>query len=554
MNIEDVLPDKDSKMFDFVFKKTDGSSATIEVRCGEVSFFVGGNGTGKSSLVNTLYRTHADNKAIYVAAHRKNTFNNDVIDFNNSEYKNAFERVHQDSKSQSSRYRTSWENDSISLPVVRLKNKAVAKAVENMRRLNDGVRIEDLILRNEIDLVNDIFENSGFNLKFLIDNESNLVVDNYSYNPKKTYSLSRMSDGEKSALIICCEILCAEHGALIVLDEPERHLHKRIVSLLLSNLIESRRDCAFIISTHELTLPAFFKDSTVVSINECIYVDDNPTQWDVSIIKKYDETLNGLDEQVKADVLGARNNILFVEGTQSSLDSALYSVLFKNVSVISKEKCDLVEQAVKGLRSNPSAHWVNAVGIIDNDNKVPAQIENLNSNFVFSLSVHSIESIYYHPKIIKWVLHSVKDTNLTMTVDECFKKINEIIYHALDEKKEHLCCRAIEKKIRSEIMSSIPTQRDIRNGINFSKQIELSEFLNNEINRFESLMASSDFDALVSRYPIRETNMLTPIAKECGFIDRKRYELNVVRVVQNNEEAKNFVLSLLGGAQNSLNH
>ena len=66
--------------------------------------------------------------------------------------------------------------------------------------------------------------------------------------------------------------------------------------------------------------------------------------------------------------------MLFVEGVQSSLDSELYTVLFENVSVISKEKCDLVEIAVKGLRNNSSAHWINAVGIIDNDNNEPYRV------------------------------------------------------------------------------------------------------------------------------------------------------------------------------------
>lgn len=380
------------------------------------------------------------------------------------------------------------------------------------------------------------------------------MVHNFSYEPVKKYSLSRMSDGEKSALIICCEVLCANSGALIVLDEPERHLHKRIVSLLLSSLIEARRDCAFVISTHELTLPSFFKESTVVSINSCIYENDYPIQWNAAVIKKYDEALNGLDEQVKTDILGARNNMLFVEGTQSSLDAELYGALFENVSVISKEKCDLVEQAVKGLRNNTAAHWVNAIGIIDNDNKVPSQIENLNSSFVFSLSVHSIESIYYHPKMIRWVLYSVKDTNLTTTIDECFSKVCEIIRSALEEKKEHLCCRAIEKKIRADVMSSIPTQRDIREGGTYSKEIDFSSFLNDEIIYFDNLMDSSDFDSLVSRYPIRETNLLTPVAKQCGFIDKKRYELNVIRVIKNNCDARNFVLALLGGASEALIH
>ncbi|WP_139319781.1 DUF4435 domain-containing protein, partial [Serratia marcescens] len=243
---------------------------------------------------------------------------------------------------------------------------------------------------------------------------------------------------------------------------------------------------------------------------------------------------------------------LFVEGTQASLDAELYGALFSNASVISKEKCDLVEQAVKGLRNNTTAHWVNAVGIIDNDNKVQSQIENLNLNFVFSLSVHSIESIYYHPKIIRWVLCSVKDTNLTSSVDECFDKVCEIIRSALEEKKEHLCCRAIEKKIRAEVMSSIPTQKEIREGGTYSKEINFSSLLNDEIGYFDNLMHSSDFDSLVGRYPIRETNFLVPVAKQCGFIDRKRYELNVIRVIRHNSEARNFVLSLLGGAAEAL--
>lgn len=538
-------------MFTYEIQKIDGTSSSINILCGEVTFFVGGNGSGKSSLINQMYRQHGNQDSVYIAAHRKNTFNNDIIDFSNSDYKSAKERVFHDSKSTSSRYRSSWENDTVNVPIVTLKNKSIAHAVESINLLKKGEPVDNLILRTEIDLVNDIFKNSGLELEFFIDKDSNLMARNFHYSPPRQYALSKMSDGEKSALIICCQVLCASNNTLIVLDEPERHLHKKIVSHLLSNLIELRRDCAFVISTHELTLPSFFKDSTVVSVRNCFYKDNNIIQWDISVINNYDETLNGLDEQVKIDVLGARNNMLFVEGVQSSLDSELYTVLFENVSVISKEKCDLVEIAVKGLRNNSSAHWINAVGIIDNDNKVQSQIENLNSQFIFSLSVHSIESIYYHPKIIRWVLESVQETNLTTPVNECFEEICNLIFNALQDKKEHLCCRAIEKKVRAEIMSSIPTQRDIQNGGTYEKSFDFSSFLQEEITYFEQLLQSRDYELLMSRYPIRETNLLTPIAKKCGFLDRKRYEMNVVRVIKNNALAKEFVLSLLGGAENA---
>ncbi|MGE9244423.1 ATP-binding cassette domain-containing protein, partial [Escherichia coli] len=77
----------------------------------------------------------------------------------------------------------------------------------------------------------------------------------------------------------------------------------------------------------------------------------------------------------------------------------------------SKQKCDLVELAVKGLRLNDEIHRVSAFGIIDNDNKVQAKVDNLKKDFIFSLDVHSIESIYYHPRMIKSVIDSVKEAN-----------------------------------------------------------------------------------------------------------------------------------------------
>ena len=158
------------------------------------------------------------------------------------DYKSAKERVFHDSKSTSSRYRSSWENDTVNVPIVTLKNKSIAHAVESINLLKKGEPVDNLILRTEIDLVNDIFKNSGLELEFFIDKDSNLMAQNFHYSPPRQYALSKMSDGEKSALIICCQVLCASNNTLIVLDEPERHLHKKIVSHLLSNLIELRRD------------------------------------------------------------------------------------------------------------------------------------------------------------------------------------------------------------------------------------------------------------------------------------------------------------------------
>ena len=487
------------------------------------------------------------------------SFSNDIIDYSNSEYESAAGRIRSSLASSDSRYRASWEDDATNVPIVKLKNIVIGHAVSSVELIKKGGNVTASDLTNELDALNCILSDSGFDIQVFIDKKSNVMVKNTKYEPMAAYHLSKMSDGEKNAVIMCCHVLCADEGALIVLDEPERHLHKRIVSSLLFNLIDRRKDCAFIISTHELTLPSFFKKSTVVSVFGCQYKkkmtsygESESVSWDVSIISDYNHESNDIDEQVKIDVLGARNKILFVEGVQSSLDVDLYSAIFENISVISKAKCDLVELAVKGLRGNDFAHWVDAVGIIDNDNKVEKQIKSLNAEHVFSLSVHSIESIYYHPEMIRFVISAVKDVNGIDSVDECFDRVCNVIHGALLGQRNHLCCRAIEKKIRAEIMSSIPTQKNIQQGGVYKKEIDFSTFLKEELSIFDALIEQRDYKQLISRYPIRETPLLKPIAEACGFADRKRYELNVVRVVKNNRQAREFVYSLLGGAAEAI--
>ncbi|WP_272663440.1 AAA family ATPase [Providencia sp. PROV134] len=532
----------------FSFPAIDGSSVSLEVNSGDVIFVVGANGTGKSTLLNKIYIEHGDKESVYILAHRKNSFDNDIIDFSNSDFKSAIDNVFRDSKQARSRYRVSYDNYRTSLPIVKLKNKTIGLAVDTLKSLKNGERINSEDLVTEVDLLNSIFKESHLLVEFYIDSDSNVMASNNNYNPPKNYPISMLSDGEKSALIISCEVLCAKEGATIFLDEPERHLHKRIVSSLIASLMDKRKDCSFVVSTHELTLPPFFKNARIICVKKCSYQNDSP-RWDYSIINGLDNIENSIDEHVVVDILGSRDDVLFVEGTSTSLDIDLYSALFPTVSVVSKQKCDLVELAVRGLRNNDFAHRVNAFGIIDNDNKVPAQISNLNKNFVFSLRVHSIESIYYHPVMLRFVLELSKDVNAIDDVDKVYDEIQSFILATLAKQKDNLCSRAVEKTIRAEIMSVIPTQKEIRNSNDFKVEISISSILKKEYEMFDKLIKENDCEGLISRYPVRETNLLTPLAKMCGFIDRDRYEFNVIRTIKANPSAKEFVLSLLGGLE-----
>jgi len=535
----------------FSFPAIDGSFFSLDINSGDVIFVVGANGTGKSTLLNKVYIEHGDMESVYILAHRKNSFDSDIIDFSNSDFKNAINTVFNDTRNIQSRYRVSYDHYRTALPIVKLKNKTIGLAVETLKSLKNGEAVNSSDLVTEVDLLNSIFKESHLSIEFYIDSDSNVMASNNNYNPPMTYPISMLSDGEKSALIISCEVLCAKDGATIFLDEPERHLHKRIVSSLIASLMNKRKDCSFVVSTHELTLPSFFKNSRIICVKKCSYQNNVPS-WDCSIINRLDNIENSLDEHVVVDILGSRDDVLFVEGTSTSLDVDLYSVLFPTVTVVSKQKCDLVELSVKGLRNNNFAHRVNAFGIIDNDNKTQSQISNLNKHFVFSLGVHSIESIYYHPAMLRFVLESSKEVNAIDDVDKTYTEIRSFILKTLVNQKENLCSRAVEKSIRAEIMSAIPTQKEIRSGNDFKKEVCISGVLKKEYETFDQFIKEENCDALISRYPVRETNLLVPLAKMCGFIDRDRYEFNVIRTIRSNPSAKEFALSLLGGLDHAI--
>jgi predicted ATP-dependent endonuclease of OLD family len=61
-----------------------------------------------------------------------------------------------------------------------------------------------------------------------------------------------MSDGEKVGLYLISQILLAEKNCILIIDEPELHLHKALMARLWNKLEEYRNDCFFIYITHDL--------------------------------------------------------------------------------------------------------------------------------------------------------------------------------------------------------------------------------------------------------------------------------------------------------------
>ncbi len=65
--------------FEINIPKPGAASLQFTIDVGETLFVLGANGTGKSTLMQSLNRTHGNN-ARWVSAHRQNWFDSDSID------------------------------------------------------------------------------------------------------------------------------------------------------------------------------------------------------------------------------------------------------------------------------------------------------------------------------------------------------------------------------------------------------------------------------------------------------------------------------------------
>ena len=97
--------------------------------------------------------------------------------------------------------------------------------------------------------------------------------------------MAQMSDGERSATMVAASVITAAPGTALLIDEPERHLHRSVIEPFLAALFNLRQDCSFVISTHEIALPNAFPDARILMVRSCDWKNDRVTGWDVGVLE-----------------------------------------------------------------------------------------------------------------------------------------------------------------------------------------------------------------------------------------------------------------------------
>lgn len=143
------------------------------------------------------------------------------------------------------------------------------------------------------------------------------------------YNGNLMSDGERAIFYFIAEVVSAKENSLIIIDEPENHLHNLILEKLWNEIEAERQDCVYLYITHNLDFARTRNNTQIIWIKNML----SKNNWDYELLDS-----NDFSDSLLLEILGNRQGVLFVEGaSDKSIDRKLYSRLFPKYNIMPLE-------------------------------------------------------------------------------------------------------------------------------------------------------------------------------------------------------------------------
>lgn len=347
------------------------------------------------------------------------------------------------------------------------------------------------------------------------------------------YPANQMSDGERSVLYFASQVLCVPKDKILIIDEPEIHLHKSIMNTLWTMLEQYRKDCLFIYITHDINFATLHEHADKFWIKK---YDD--AKW---VFEKIEKDIN-LPENLLLDILGSRKNVLFVEGNKFSYDIRLYSILYPDYYIIPCGSCEQVIARTKAFRNTNMLHHFEVYGIIDRDFRSERELNSYKEKNICTINVAEIENLFITEEIIRFVSNLFnKDGN------EVFAKIKEYI---VAKRFEGQINKQISKSVLYEIKYRLSNsaidgknKEDINNSLNsFISSLKYEDIWKEQNDKFKNALSGDKYKDIIKIF--NEKNLASTIGHYFG-IENKEYIATVIGLASANEEnKKNFVLAL----------
>ena len=499
---------------------------------------IGANGAGKSKLGAWIEQKDFD-KVHRIGAQRNLNFNENIALKSYSQAEN-FVFYGSDNKDANKgvrwnyghSYTTQMMNDfeNVLAALIALKNNENDNYVQKCKEAEIKNEMKPKTPTTVIDSLKKIW-NEVFPQRNLILEDSKFLAVFTDQNGEYKYSATQMSDGERSVLYLAAQVLCVPKEKILIMDEPELHLHSSIMNRLWLALENCRQDCLFVYITHDTEFAAQHISAEKIWIKE--YDGKN---WKFSKIEH-----EYLPESLLLNILGSRKNILFVEGENDSYDTQLYSLLYPRYHVIACGSCSQVIARTKAFNAGSSLHHCKVYGIIDRDFRSEYEIKKYETENIFVIDVAEVENLFSVEEIIRFMAkHLCKDDNKIFeevskyVIDERFAKQIEgqVCHSTIAEIKYQLSTFNLSNKNDTEAQKSL---QELWNSIDY----EMVKKKNEE--KFHSVLMSRIYKEVLKVF--NEKGIAKSIGHFFGINDKEFCKIVVALAKGNQHDSITSALS-----------
>lgn len=518
--------------FSFSVSAIEGGELHITLESGETVVMVGANGSGKTRLATEL-ETSAGLTGHRIAAHRALALNPEVPKISEQTALHGLRTgwadtrttlAHRDGNRWGDKKATRLLNDYDFL-VQALYAEQSNTALQTHAAARQGV-LRGEVNPTKLERLKKVWELLLPSRRLLLSADSILVQPTNG----GQYSAADMSDGERAIFYMLGQALVAADSSVLIVDEPELHVHPAIMDKLWDAIQAERPDCAFIFITHDLAF-ASARPGKKYAVRE--YVHTPKPKWSIEAVPKD----AGFDEELVTLILGSRRPVLFVEGTSSSLDAAFYRACFPDWTIIPRGSCEGVIHSVVTMRRNATLTRVSCSGLVDADDYAHDERSFLDSQGIGVLPVSEIENLVLLPSVSREIalLENYLDEELQQKLEAVKTEVFALASSAAaDDVVLQYCRRRIDRALKKIDLSEANTVDKIAEEcLRRTGMLDIRGIAQAARQRISSAIETEDLPALLQSFGNKGA-LLSIVARHLRTTRRDSFEEWLIRALNNN--------------------
>lgn len=409
-----------------------------------------------------------------------------------------------------------------------LVSALISERLERRNNFCSNARERDIIHLNDfksnIDEVIEIWNHLIEHRTLLCDNLGNLQIECGD----EKYPAYKMSDGERVIFYVVGRVMLAKESSLIIVDEPEMHLHKAILNKLWDILEEKRKDCMFIYLTHDIDFA-----STRIANKRWLKSYSSSTSgifenWEIESIADSE-----IPEALLMKILGSRKKVLFCEGKQGSLDRQIIELLFPNFTITPLASCKDVINYTKAYNKISNKYAV-AYGIIDRDFRTKEQLDKLAAENIYSYDVAEIENLFLIEDFIKGFAEYKHEP---CDIDNIKTQILALLTRNKEQQISSYLIQRINYNFNESHVRNGKDKTEVEANFNeFVKQIKIEEWYNIRLQELDDVIKTSNYAKVIMLYNNKGLHSI--IEKALGI---SSYNLKALEYLRNSQNARDVL-------------